>query len=149
MQIRKKYDKAEALTTHELQEAYDMVRVKYKMHGIDLPERKVVDEVTMDPIEQKILSGYAEKEDKQTSVYNIVKTKETNEPIVKNKMSDIRHHLFQAIEDLKSGKIDCEKAKQIAEIGQVIVNSAKVEVDFIRTAGLNQSTFFEEKRRLT
>ena len=51
---------------------------------------------------------------------------------MKNKVEDLRNHLFEVIEGLKDGSFDIEKAKVIADVGQVIVNSAKVEVDFIR-----------------
>jgi hypothetical protein len=53
----------------------------------------------------------------------------------KNKIEHLRNHLFEAIEMLKDGEIDVEKAKTIADLGQVIVNSAKVEVEFLRHVG--------------
>lgn len=50
----------------------------------------------------------------------------------KESMNDLRGHLFQTIEDLKNGKIDIEKSKAIADLGQVIVNSARLEVDAMK-----------------
>lgn len=55
----------------------------------------------------------------------------------KNKIDDLRNHLFEAIEMLKEGEMDLETAKGIAQLGQVIVNVTKLEVDFVKNvAGL-------------
>lgn len=51
---------------------------------------------------------------------------------MKNKLSDLRNHLFEIIEKLKDDEIDIEQAKAIASTAQVIVNSAKVEVDYLK-----------------
>lgn len=59
-----------------------------------------------------------------------------------NKINDLRDHLFDVIERLKDPKdktIDLETAKVICDAAQVIVNSAKVEVDYVRASGINQS----------
>ena len=62
--------------------------------------------------------------------------------MAQNKIQDLRNHLFETIELLKDGAKDStdklaqgmtiEKAKAIADVAQVIINTAKVEVDFIR-----------------
>jgi hypothetical protein len=61
---------------------------------------------------------------------------------MKNKLSDARNHIFMALERLNDESIEGEKllqeierAKAIKENVQVLVNSAKVEVDFIKTTG--------------
>lgn len=53
----------------------------------------------------------------------------------KNKIQDLRDHLFETIEMLKEGDIDIERAEAITKVAQVIVNSAKVEVDYLNTIG--------------
>lgn len=53
----------------------------------------------------------------------------------------LREHLFETLQGLKAGSVDIEKAKVIGEISQVIINSAKVEVDFIRANGGGKSSF--------
>jgi len=59
----------------------------------------------------------------------------------KTSLNDLRDHLFDVIERLKSKndqntseneKMDVETAKAIANIGTVIVNSTKIEVDAMR-----------------
>jgi hypothetical protein len=57
-------------------------------------------------------------------------------------IKELREFLGEAMKDLKSGKMDIAKAKTISEIGQVIVNSAKVEVDFIKAAKVKDATDF-------
>jgi predicted RNA methylase len=52
--------------------------------------------------------------------------------MARNKIEDLRDHLFETIELLKDNEMEIEKAKTIAEVAQVIVNSAKIEVDYIR-----------------
>lgn len=54
--------------------------------------------------------------------------------MAKNKIQDLRDHLFETIEMLKEGndKMPLEKAKAIADVSQVIINTAKLEIDFIR-----------------
>lgn len=70
--------------------------------------------------------------------------------MAKNKIQDLRDHLFETIELLKSeeNKMPIDKAKAIADIAQVIINTAKVEIDFIRATdksdGFYPSTGFIE-----
>lgn len=50
----------------------------------------------------------------------------------KNKIEDLRNHLFEALEALKDPDkpMEVERAKAIADVARVIVDSAKVEVDY-------------------
>lgn len=54
--------------------------------------------------------------------------------MIKNKISDLRDHLFETIELLKedSPLMTIAKAKMIAEVSQVIINTSKLEVDTIK-----------------
>lgn len=67
----------------------------------------------------------------------------------KNKIEDLRNHLFETIEMLKEGDLEIEKAKAISEVAQVIINSAKVEVQFLKEMGSNKHTnfFLDERTR--
>ena len=65
-------------------------------------------------------------------------------------ITDLRETLFDTIEQLKSGKIDVEKAKAITGIAQVIVNSAKAEIDFLKNVNATGNTgFISESKRIT
>lgn len=61
---------------------------------------------------------------------------------MKNKMTDLRNHLFATLEALQDTEkpMDIERAKAICQVGSVLVASAKVEVDFINAVGGSTST---------
>lgn len=73
--------------------------------------------------------------------------------MAKNKIQDLRDHLFETIELLKDddSKMTIDRAKAIAEVAQAIINSAKLEVEFIKaidkTEGFYPSTGFIEPER--
>jgi hypothetical protein len=54
--------------------------------------------------------------------------------MAKNKISDLRDHLFETIEALKDKDkpMDLERARTISAVAQTIINSAKIEVDLIK-----------------
>lgn len=56
---------------------------------------------------------------------------------MKNKIEDLRNHLFATIEALQDedNPMDIARAKAISNAAQAIINSAKVEVDFLRVPG--------------
>lgn len=75
---------------------------------------------------------------------------------MKNKIEDLRNHLFAALEALadQDNPMDIERAKAIAEVGSVIVQSAKVEVDLLKALDkgnikLSSGGFFPEPKRIT
>ncbi len=51
--------------------------------------------------------------------------------------------MFDTIEGLRTGKITIEQAKAMSDIGQVIINSAKVEVDYIKANNGGETPFLE------
>ena len=61
---------------------------------------------------------------------------------MKNKMTDLRNHLFATLEALQDtdNPMEIERAKAICQVSSVLVASAKVEVDFITSMGGNGST---------
>ena len=69
-----------------------------------------------------------------------------------NKLSDLRDHIFMALErladeDMSNEKVnqEVEKAKAIAQLSATIIASAKVEIDYINAVGLidSQSELFK------
>lgn len=58
-------------------------------------------------------------------------------------IDDLRRRLFKAIDGLTAGTLSVEHAKQVASLSQVIVNSAKVEVDYLRATGGAESRFID------
>jgi hypothetical protein len=66
--------------------------------------------------------------------------------MAKNKLSDLRDHLFETLEALKDEEhpMDIARARAIAGIAQTIINSATVEVKAINALGRedNPGDFF-------
>lgn len=58
-------------------------------------------------------------------------------------ISDLRDGLFEAMQMLKDGKLSVEQAKAISDMSQVVINSAKVEVDYIRANNGGEMPFLE------
>lgn len=56
----------------------------------------------------------------------------------------LRAAIFDTIAKLKEGKIDINQAKAIGDLGQVIINSAKVEVQYAQVNEKASSSFFLE-----
>ena len=50
----------------------------------------------------------------------------------KNNFTEMRQILFNAMNGLKDGSVQLETAKGIGQIAQVVINSVKVEVDFLK-----------------
>jgi N-acetylglutamate synthase/N-acetylornithine aminotransferase len=62
----------------------------------------------------------------------------------KNKMDDLRNHLFETLEALKDPEkpMDLDRAKAVADVAKEIIASAKVEVDFLRVTGAAEGSGF-------
>ena len=69
---------------------------------------------------------------------------------MRNKIEDLRNHLFQALEGLldQEEPLEIDRAKAVADVAQVIVNSAKIEVDFIKAIKGDAGTGFITENRL-
>ena len=65
------------------------------------------------------------------------------------KIDDVRAHLFAVLEGLadKEKPMAIDRAKAICEAAQTIINSAKVEVDFLKVTGQSKSAFLESDER--
>jgi hypothetical protein len=70
--------------------------------------------------------------------------------MARNKMEDLRDHLFEVIEQLKDEEkpMDIDRAKAVAEVASKIIDSAKVEVDYLRVTGAieSDSQLFKQKQ---
>jgi hypothetical protein len=61
-----------------------------------------------------------------------------------NTIDTLRSHLFDALDALKDKDkpMDLDRARTIADVSKVIIESAKVEVNFLKVTGAAQSTGF-------
>jgi hypothetical protein len=66
---------------------------------------------------------------------------------MKNKLPDLRDHLFATLEELrdKEHPMDLARAKAIAGVAQVIINSATVEVKFMNATGAKGTDFIPQE----
>jgi len=70
--------------------------------------------------------------------------------MTKNKIEDLRDHLFETIEALKDQDkpMELDRAKAISDVAQTIINSAKVEVEMLKaTGGSSGSGFIPDRPR--
>lgn len=63
---------------------------------------------------------------------------------MKNKIEDLRNHLFETLEALKDADrpMEVERAGAIANVAKVLIDSAKVEVDLIKATSAARGTGF-------
>jgi len=69
---------------------------------------------------------------------------------MKNRIEDLRNHLFATIEALldEDSPMDLDRAKSVSNVAQTIINSAKVEVAFLGvTGGVEGSGFIPYEPR--
>lgn len=56
-------------------------------------------------------------------------------------ITDVREVLITLLSDIKSGAIDLDKAKVMAEVSQVLINTVKAETDYLKVIGGKGSGF--------
>lgn len=70
---------------------------------------------------------------------------------MKNKLSDLNNHLFQCLERLNDPELtdpekiaaEVKKSKAVAEVGEILLEAGRLEMEFIiETGNENSSTFF-------
>lgn len=64
-----------------------------------------------------------------------------------NNIDTLRESLFATMEAVRNGTMSIEQANAVSDIGQVIINSAKVEVDFVKANNGGKSHFFENETK--
>lgn len=54
---------------------------------------------------------------------------------------DLRNTLFATLEAVRAGTMPLDQARAVNEIGKTIIDTARVEVDFLRATGGGESAF--------
>jgi hypothetical protein len=69
---------------------------------------------------------------------------------MKNRLTDLRNHLFETLEALKDPEkpMDVDRARAISEVGKTLIDSAKLELQFLELTGTDQGSkkFFDEPK---
>ena len=60
-------------------------------------------------------------------------------------IDDLRAVLFETIAAVRDGSMPLDRAKTISDLSQVMVNSAKVEVEFVKATSSDGSGFMERQ----
>jgi hypothetical protein len=70
---------------------------------------------------------------------------------MKNKIEDLRNHLFATIEGLLDDKkpLDIERAKAVANVASVMIDSAKAETAYLEVTGGRLGTGFIPEGKAT
>ena len=58
-------------------------------------------------------------------------------------INDLRKTLFETLQGVKDGTVSVEKAKAVSDLSQNIINTAKVEIDYLKAGGKVTSEFIE------
>ena len=69
---------------------------------------------------------------------------------MKNTMTDLRNHLFEVMESLKDEDkpIEIARAKAVVDVAQALIDSAKVEVQFLEAIDSSEATGFFDMQRI-
>jgi BioD-like phosphotransacetylase family protein len=62
-----------------------------------------------------------------------------------NNISTVRQHLLDTLADLRNREnpMEIERAKAVAQVAGVLIDSAKVEVEFIKATSADKSDFIQ------
>jgi hypothetical protein len=58
-----------------------------------------------------------------------------------NNIDALRATLFATLQAVKDGSLDLDKARAVNDLAKTIVDTAKVEVDYLRATGGGESSF--------
>ena len=66
-------------------------------------------------------------------------------------ISQLRQHLLDTLADLRNrdNPMEPDRARAVAQVATVLVDSAKVEVDYLRATGQQKAGFLEEPTVIT
>lgn len=64
--------------------------------------------------------------------------------MAKNRLQDLRDHLFETLEALKDDEkpMEVDRARAVAEVAHAIINSAKLELRFLELKGQEAESEF-------
>ena len=68
---------------------------------------------------------------------------------MKNSIDDLRNHLFETLEALRDpdNPMDLKRAKTVSDVAQTVINTAKIELEFVELTGAEVSGFIDKDKR--
>ncbi|SPA25899.1 conserved hypothetical protein [Cupriavidus taiwanensis] len=66
-----------------------------------------------------------------------------------NNITTVRQHLLDTLADLRNrdNPMEIERARAVADVARVLVDSAKVEVDYLKATGAQSADFLEGENK--
>ena len=64
-------------------------------------------------------------------------------PAAQSSIGALQEVLMQSLRDVRAGTLDAAKARAVNDLAQTLINSAKVEIDFLRATKRTNSQFLE------
>lgn len=66
-------------------------------------------------------------------------------------ISELRQQLLDALKDLRNREnpMEPDRARAVAQVASVLVDTAKVEVDYLKATGHDRAGFLEEPAQIT
>jgi hypothetical protein len=66
-------------------------------------------------------------------------------------ISQLREHLLATLADLRNREnpMEPDRARAVAQVASVLVDTAKVEVDYLKATGQDRAGFLEEAPQIT
>lgn len=61
---------------------------------------------------------------------------------MKNRLSDLRNHLFETIEGLKDNTMPVDRARAISDAAGKVIESGKIELEFVKFVGDREASKF-------
>lgn len=63
-----------------------------------------------------------------------------------NTLNELREHLFDTLKALRNKEepMDLDRAKVVSDVAQCLINTAKVEIDYMRVSGKSGTKFMDE-----
>lgn len=75
----------------------------------------------------------------------------TNPPTARPHIEQLRQHLMDTLSDLRNREhpMEPDRARAVAQVASVLVDTARVEVDYLKATGQDRSGFLEQPPQIT
>lgn len=68
-------------------------------------------------------------------------TTDNGAPVEQSSIGALQEVLMQSLRDVRAGTLDTTKARAVNDLAQTLINTAKVEIDFLRATKRTNSQF--------
>jgi hypothetical protein len=131
--IKTGYGASEKLTNEVISE-HDLDEwIEEFTNGLEVHRKEVNKKVVINNNKTILSDKMIQEEIKKEEI--MVEKEVVKEVEKKDDFDSMRRLLFESMRMVKQGELDVEKAKSISSMAQTIINSVKVEIDFLKLTG--------------